>query len=377
MKRLFKWLSVFVGLVILTLVAAIVTVTSIIDPNQFKPVIISQFKQLTGFEMQIPGNLTWSFYPHFGMAADEVIINKPSVITSHLKNLVLRAKLGPLFHKQLYVSKASVENLQVNHFEASQVQAKISLKNQILEIHQLRAKVYQGALNADATVFLNTADPNWHVIGKLDKVDIAALLKGFSGKSAKLQVNGSGDFSWDVTTQGKNTDDLLSHLNGSGRVQIDKGSLKGIDIDYFVNTAVALINNQPLPTRTAEGETTFGQLRGSAIIREGVITTNNLVLDSSFYMVEAVGSIDLVNKTLDYYLNVSSKLEEKTNKAALALYGKKVPIRVSGDLSNPAVSLDTLALMKEVGKEQLQRVGQEIQKRLPDKANAFIKSLFQ
>ncbi|HSW71017.1 MAG TPA: AsmA family protein, partial [Gammaproteobacteria bacterium] len=300
MQTLLKWTTILVGLMVCGLFAAIIVVTLVIDPNQFKPLIISQFKQLTGFEMQIPGKLSWSFYPHLGMAAEEVSITEPAVFTSRLKNLVLRAKFRPLLHQQLDFTKASIESLQINHLQASRVRARLSLKNQVLELKQLSADLYQGSLNAEATVFLKTPSPNLHVVGKLNQVALAELLEGLSGKSAKLQVKGRADLNWDVTTQGQKTEELLSHLNGSGQIQMAAGSLQGIDLAYFVNTAAALINKEPLPQHPpGGGETQFGQLSGTGLIKDGVISTNNLSLDSSFYTLKATGPLDLVNQTID------------------------------------------------------------------------------
>lgn len=375
MKRLLKWISIFLGLAVLAVITAIIIMTSVINPNQYKSVMISEFKQFTGFEIAIPGDLSWSFFPNLGMEASEVTVSDPTVFTATLKNLVLRAKFGALLHKQLDISKVSIGTLVLNQLQATNVHARIHFQNKVLEIKHVHADLYQGALNTEAAVSLKEDSPTWQVKGKLDKVDIAGLLQGLSGKAPKLQVNGRGDLNWDVTTQGKKTEELLGHLNGKGRVNVSNGSLKGIDLAYFVNTAAALINKQPLPAKGSTGETPFGQLTGTAVIKDGILTTEDLALDSPLYSVKATGTMDLVNKTLDYHLDVSAKASKKTNKL-LALYGKTVPVRVSGSLSDPSVTLDTLALMKEVGKEQLQRLGQEIQKALPDKTNSFIKSLF-
>lgn len=375
MKRLLKWMSILVGLVAIALVAAVVAVTSLVEPNQFKPLIISQFKQVTGFEISIPGDLSWSFFPHLGMQVKDVTVNDPAVFTANLKDLVLRAQLGPLLQKQLEFSKVSIGELQVNDLQASNARAKVHYQDQLLEIQQIKADLYQGDLNANMTVSLKESTPRLHSVGSLDKVQVVDLLKGFSGKASRLQFASRGDLHWDVTTQGKKTEELLSHLNGVGRVRLDKGSIKGIDLAYFMDTAAALINKEPLPTQTPNGETEFKQLTATVTIKDGVLSSNDLLLDSALYSIKAVGWVDLVNKTLDYHVDVSSKIQEKTNKL-LALYGKTIPIRVSGSLNDPTVTLDTLALMKEIGQEQLQRVGEEIQKRLPDKANSFIKSLF-
>jgi uncharacterized protein involved in outer membrane biogenesis len=373
MKRLLKGISVLAGLVLVTVVTALVIVTSFVSPNQSKPLIVSQFKQFTGFEMTIPGDLSWSFYPHLGVEAGQVTINDPGVFSATLKNLVLHVNLGPLLQKQLDFSKASIGALKLNHLDASNISAKIKFKNQILSLENIRADLYQGHLNVDTTVSLQQAAPTLHIVGDAKGIDVAGFLKGLSGKTSKLQFNGRGDVSWNLTTQGKKTNELLGQLNGTGRFTVSKGSIKGINLAYFVNTAVALINKEPLPSGEPMGETEFGQITGTAIVRNGVITTNDLALEAPLYTAKATGTVDLVNQTLDYHVDVNSKVVDQK---VVALAGKTVPVRISGRISDPSVTLDTLALMKAIGKEQLQKVGQEIQKALPDKANNIIRNLF-
>src|SRR5579863_3374814 len=224
MKSLLKWIGAGLGLTVLALVTALIILTSLIHPNQYKALIISEFKQFTGFEMAIPGDLSWSFFPHLGVEASEVTISDRDVFSAHLKNLVLRLRFKALLHKQLDLSRVSIETLQVNQLQASQVQAKVRFHDRILEIRRVTANLYQGNLNTEASVSLKAASPNLHVSGKLDGADITGLLQGLSGKTSTLRFKGRADLNWDLTTQGKKTDEMLDHLNGKGSAKVTQGA---------------------------------------------------------------------------------------------------------------------------------------------------------
>jgi len=375
MNRFFKSAGVLFGLIIAVVVAGVLYITTKVDPNEFKPLIVSQFKQFTGFEISIPGQLSWSFYPHLGMGVSEVKVSDPGVFTSQLKNLVVRVRFLPLLHKQFDFSKLSIEDLRLNELQATNVQAKLALTNQVLSIQSLTAQLYQGQLDSQATINLQQATPVMHITGNLNQVEVADLIKGLSGIVPKFELSGIANFSGDLTTKGKQKSELINQLNGQVGVAMSNGVVKGIDLAFYVNTAVALINKEPLPQKPENTQTEFGNLTGTAQVKDGIMTTNNLTLESPLFHASARGTIDLNNQSIDYHMDIISKIDPKANKL-LALYGKAVPVRVTGSLSDPSIALDTLALMKEVGTEQLQRIGQEIQKAIPEKANNFIKSLF-
>ena len=81
-------------------------------------------------EMAIPGKLSWSFYPHLGMQAAEVTITDGAVFTAQLKQLVLTAKLRPLLHRHLELSKVSIEELNLNQLQLTQVESKVKWQDQ-------------------------------------------------------------------------------------------------------------------------------------------------------------------------------------------------------------------------------------------------------
>jgi AsmA protein len=284
-------------------------------------------------------------------------------------------KIQPLFHQQLEFSKVSIAALQVNQVQATAVGAKVKFQDQLLQIQPLTANFYQGILQSKVQISLKKASPVVQVVADLKNVDLASLMKSLSGEPGQLSFEGRATMTADVNTQGNKTEELLKHLNGSGSFSLDKGVMKGIDLAFYVETAAALINKQSLPTRLPHDQSEVGRLTGTAVIKNGVLYNTDLLLESPLFTTTGKGSINLVKKTLDYHLEVTPQAGQSNN-ALWALAGKKVPIHVSGYWNNPTVSLDTLALMQAIGKEQLQKVQEQIQKALPDKASKFIQNLF-
>jgi AsmA protein len=377
MKRLWKLIGSILGLLVLAFVIAAVAITLLVDPNQFKPLITAQFKKITGFEMNIPGNLSWSFYPHFGVKADEVAITDPAVFSAKVKNLNLHLQIKPLLHKQVELSRVSMSHLNFNQLQASRVETKVQLKDQQLKVKSLDADFYQGHIHSDTTVSMKQTPYPLHITGEAKQVNAAEFLKALSQKAnPKIYLDGQANVAADLSTSGNNKNELFRRLNGTTRFSLDKGALKGIDIGYYLDTAAALINKQPLPARAMGNQTDFGKMSGTAVVKNGVLNNDDLLIEALLYTIKGKGSINLVNNTINFRLEVSAKPGETETNKVLALYGKTIPVIVSGSLDNPKVTLDTLSMMEQVGKEQIQKVQDKIQKALPEEANKLIQNLF-
>ncbi len=61
-----KLLYVLLGIIIVV-VLGIVALVTLVNPNQFKPVIAEQVKEQTGRDLVISGDIGWRFFPTLGI----------------------------------------------------------------------------------------------------------------------------------------------------------------------------------------------------------------------------------------------------------------------------------------------------------------------
>lgn len=71
MKQLLRILLAAVGILAMVAVAAVVYVTTFLDPEDFKPRLTAVVEQHTGLNLALDGPLTWSFYPRIGMRVEK------------------------------------------------------------------------------------------------------------------------------------------------------------------------------------------------------------------------------------------------------------------------------------------------------------------
>jgi len=72
MKRLFQLLLAAIGILGVVVVAAVVYVTTFLDPEDLKPHLVALVREHSGLELELVGPLSWSFYPRVGVSLSEV-----------------------------------------------------------------------------------------------------------------------------------------------------------------------------------------------------------------------------------------------------------------------------------------------------------------
>ncbi|MGM0784356.1 MAG: AsmA family protein [Pseudomonadota bacterium] len=72
MKRLFQLLLAAIGILGVVVVAAVVYVTTFLDPEDLKPHLVEIVREHSGLELELAGPLSWSFYPRVGVSIADV-----------------------------------------------------------------------------------------------------------------------------------------------------------------------------------------------------------------------------------------------------------------------------------------------------------------
>ncbi|MBL0645112.1 AsmA family protein [Aeromonas veronii] len=72
-----KIVLILLGIAVAALLA-IVTLISLIDPNQFKPQLAEQVRKSTGRELVMAGKIDWRFWPSLGLSLEKVALRNPA-----------------------------------------------------------------------------------------------------------------------------------------------------------------------------------------------------------------------------------------------------------------------------------------------------------
>lgn len=278
------------------------------------------------------------------------------------------------FSQPKMVGQFTIGYWHFNQLKISDVQIEAQYQQGLLRLHPITASLYQGKLQADTSINFNKSVPQIALEANLQHVNVEPLLQDLSSSEKKIKIKGEANINFDVTTQGNSKEAILSHLNGTGNLQVRNGIISGVDVGYWVDTAEAIVSKQTTQA-TDTKQTSFGSLAASVTIKNGIISNNNLTLDAPRIQTKGVGTIDLPNQRIDYDLRAMVKQQDQTRQKndLWHVYGLTIPIHISGNLMDPSIQLDTQNIIKQVAHREVQHIKENVAAKVQEKVQDQLK----
>jgi AsmA protein len=152
---------------------------------------------------------------------------------------------------------------------------------------------------------------------------------------------------FELTARGDTSEEMVPSLNGSGKVTVLNGSF---ETGYLPEVVLKLMTTTGIGTQTGQkARFPFSRHEIPFTIKDGVINTPRVYLQSPQMIVIANGRTDLVRQTLNF---------EVDNQIA---GGPRVPMTVGGTFDSPTFRVD----WKNMFNLPLPETGQELLKKLP------------
>ncbi len=254
-----------------------------------------------------------------------------------------------------------IGSLHLNKLNASAVNLQIKAQNGLINLAPLSAKLYQGNYNGDITLDVRGKTPQITTRTTLSGIQIEPLTRDLVNIT-QLQMSGAGNINMNIATQGNTANAIINHLNGQGRLALNNGILKGINIPYWVTVGRALIDAKALPPMNQPKQTAFGNMTGTFNITNGLVRNNDLLIDAPSFQAKGSGTANLPTQYLDYKL-VLQLLAPDAHKPQ----GDSIPVKLNGRFSNITPQPDVKDILKQQAKKQVQgRVTDELKKSLGD-----------
>ena len=118
MKSFLKFAGIGLGVLILLLVAAIIIVPIVVDPNDYKDRIVGLVEKQTGRQLKIKGDIGLSVFPWLGVKLGAVELGNASgfeaPLFAEMKQLQIRVRILPLLSKRVEADVLTVRGLTVN-----------------------------------------------------------------------------------------------------------------------------------------------------------------------------------------------------------------------------------------------------------------------
>ncbi len=117
MKRVLLWTLVAAGVMVLLFLAAVLVVSRVIDPNDYKPQLEKLVAEKTGRTLRVGGEVRLSLFPWIGVSFSDLALGNPAGFPDpgflQMKAFEVRLKLWPLLFREVQVGRLVIEEPQL------------------------------------------------------------------------------------------------------------------------------------------------------------------------------------------------------------------------------------------------------------------------
>jgi len=245
----------------------------------------------------------------------------------------------------------------INNLNARNISVQMQADHNGWRFAPLSADFYEGRFNGSIAIDATGNSPVLRADDNLNQVVAQAMLADMLGTDV---LDGLALFDADINAD---LNQPIETLTGEVSFDISDGSIEGVDIADLLRKGFNLANNLGSGLAASEeflqggGKTDFASLSGRFIANNGVIRNNDLQLLSPLLRVVGEGVVDLPNDNIDYrvtaeLIQILQGEEQQTPENAT---GKKIPIHITGSLTDPKYSVDPRAILQILAGERLQQ----------------------
>jgi len=266
-----------------------------------------------------------------------------------LKDLDLKAKLT--------VGKLKAVNLRVTDILFDMV-----AKNGVVSIQPFSANLYEGSLVSEGKLNGTTRIATWTEKTTLKGVKAGPLLMDLAGKD---HLHGTTVVKYDLKGKGLTPDNIKKSITGTASFAFTDGAIMGVNIAKMLRDNWNKLKGKPA-SADEPAKTDFAELLGSAVIKNGHITNNDLLMKSPLLRVTGKGWANLPKNNTDYTATVTvvGTLKGQDGASMEDLKGLPLPINVKGYLNSPKISLDGKAMAEALLKGKLGKGTKDLEKNL-------------
>lgn len=256
--------------------------------------------------------------------------------------------------------------MQLMGLKLSDLKAELRAANGRAEVAPHSAKLYEGTLQGALTL---AARGNRIALKEsLSGVAIGPLVKDMMGRDA---LEGRGNVTVDLAAAGPTVNALKKSLDGTARIELKDGAVKGINLAEALRKTRAAFGSKSAraePADTSE-RTDFSALSASFVVKDGVARNDDLDVRAPLVRVGGAGAIDIGNSKLDYLARVKVVATPKGQGGADLehLSGLTIPVKLSGPFDAPNYDIDYRALAGDAAKAKVKEKAKEkIERKLRD-----------
>jgi len=271
----------------------------------------------------------------------------------------------------------NIDSLTVMKLPVDNFAVKARAAGGLLTLEQLRGGLYNGRLDASASLDVRPQMPLLTAQTNLAHVPIESLLKS---QDEQVVIKGLLNLDAALRTQGDSQKAWIDNLNGKIGFIIDNGILVDANLEQQLCRAIATLNRKPLSSEPRGKDTPFRELKGNLTLRDGVASNPDMKVSIPGLTVNGNGDVDLRVLGMDYRVGIviegdKGEMPDPACSVNERYVGIEWPLRCRGplELGAKACRFDNDRLGKIAARLAGEKLNETIEEKLGDKVSPELK----
>jgi AsmA protein len=246
-----------------------------------------------------------------------------------------------------------IGDMKLANIKTNDVNLKLNAHEGVVELAPFSASLYQGKMNGSLKVDARNT-PSIAFKQNMSNITIEPLLMDAINND---MLSGKGTLNVDITTQGNTVNAIKKALNGTAKISLADGAVKGIDVAGTMRGVKDKLNfmKQSNVTGDKSKKTDFAEMSASFNISNGVAHNEDLNIKAPLFRIGGEGDVDIANQTINYIARptVVNSLKGQGGSDLGILNGLTIPIKITGAFAKPNYGLDFSGLAAGIAKNKL------------------------
>lgn len=254
--------------------------------------------------------------------------------------------------------KINIDKLTANNLKMSEVFIDVSVIKGIVDLKRFRTNLYDGSIDAKAKLNANGKLASYTVNSKVKGVKVSPLLDDMMGDSV---VEGIGNINAYLVGKGLAPTTLKKNIKGTVDIVFSDGAVKGLNVAQMLRVNYAKITGKGSQEKTEPKKTDFSAMTATLKLADGIVSTNNLAMQSPMLRIKGEGSADYIKETANVLINTSvvGSLKGQGGKNIDDLKDLTIPVRVFGPWAAPEYKIELSDVLKQESVEKAKKRAEE------------------
>lgn len=241
-------------------------------------------------------------------------------------------------------AQISIDRMKVKKLPIENILVGVSLLDGDLAISPASFNFSNGISSSAISLSVADDSPAWQVKGFMKNIKSGPVISAFAGDKY-LSGNLSADY--DLSGKGLSAASVSRTVSGNVSFDLAQGVVFGFDLVKMIIETVNEVQGYSVEEPESD-DFKFASINGSAVLKNGLISNDDLSVESEFLNMEGEGWADLGKDQVDYtaVARIVGVVGGEVGEDIDLIKGIPLPVNISGKLGSPRIGVDSKALGK-------------------------------